>query len=255
MAEISLEGGSGTVETILPRKNELLRPPLGNLDRLVIVASTVSPPPDTLAIDKLAAIAEHKGIEPVFVLTKIDLCPPGPLPGIYRAAGFGAVAVSNHTGEGVQELAGLLNGGINAFTGNSGVGKSSLLNRIVPGHLLEVGGISRKLGRGRQTTRTVELFALDGGGYAADTPGFSAIDIVRTQIILKDELQYDFREFAPYLGKCQFTGCSHTKEKGCAVLEAVESGAIARSRHNSYLAMYDEIKDIKSWEIKNRPLT
>jgi ribosome biogenesis GTPase len=251
MALISVDGETGTVEKIGARKNELLRPPVANLDRLIIVASVVSPPPDIRALDKLAAIAEHKGIEPVLVFTKADLGDAAPFLTLYRGAGFSAYAVSSTTGEGVDAVSALLQTGISAFTGNSGVGKSSLLNRIAPQLFLEVGAISRKLGRGRQTTRTVELFEMEGGGYVADTPGFSSIDIERAQIILKDELQYDFRDFAPFIGKCKFTGCPHLKGKGCAVLQAVQDGKIAQSRHDSYCAMYDEVKDIKTWELKN----
>ena len=249
MAQITVDGETGTVEKILPRKNELSRPPLANLDRLVIAASTIQPPPDIRSIDKLATIAERNGIEPVVVFTKTDLCDAAPLLALYRAAGFLAYAVSSVTGEGVGELSALLQTGTSAFTGNSGVGKSSLLNRIAPRLSLEVGGISRKLGRGRQTTRTVELFEV-GGGFIADTPGFSSIDIERTQIILKEELQFYFRDFAPYINKCRYTDCLHIKGDGCAVLAAVQAGLIAQSRHDSYRAMYDEVKDIKEWELK-----
>jgi ribosome biogenesis GTPase len=249
IVKIAADGSSGTVAAIHPRRNCLERPPLANIDRLVITASVCQPPPDLLGIDKLTAIAEHKGIEPVLVFTKDDISPADELVRLYRRAGFAAFAVSSKTGDVPPELAALLSCGVSAFTGNSGVGKSSLLNRLAPRLGLEVGAVSRRLGRGRQTTRTVELFKF-GEGYVADTPGFSSLDIARSQVILAPDLQYAFRDFAPYIEKCRFTGCPHLKGEGCAVLEAVKTGEIAASRHASYCAMYDEVKDIKSWELK-----
>lgn len=246
---IEADGQNGTVAKIHPRRNVLERPPLANIDRLVITASVCQPPPDLLGIDKLTAIAEHKGIEPVLVFTKADISPADEFVGLYRRAGFAAFEVSSKTGDGVSPLGELLSQGVSAFTGNSGVGKSSLLNRLVPGLGLEVGAVSRKLGRGRQTTRTVELFRF-GGGYVADTPGFSSLDITRSQVILAPELQYAFRDFKPYIDKCRFNGCPHLRGEGCAVLDAVRSGGIAASRHANYCSMYDEVKDIKSWELK-----
>lgn len=242
----------GTVDVIEPRKNELKRPPLANLDRLVIVSSLTKPRPDLLAVDRLASIAEYKGIEPVIVFSKIDTGDAGEFVEIYKKAGFSVCAVCNKTGEGVDALSALLQTGVSAFTGNTGVGKSSLLNRVEPRLLLAVGDVSQKLGRGRHTTRTVELFPYHDG-YLADTPGFSSLDLEWAQLIRKEELQHTFREFAPFVEKCRFTGCSHTKEKGCAVLEAVENGMIPRSRHESYCALYDQAKEIKDWEFKDRP--
>ena len=154
------------------------------------------------------------------------------------------------TGQGVAEIQELLRGKLSAFTGNSGVGKSTLLNGLEEGYALETGEISQKLGRGRHTTRQVELLKLSGGGYVADTPGFSTVDIERYDMVKKDHLQYSFREFAPYLGQCKFPSCAHVCEKGCAVLEAVEQGRIPASRHQSYAAMYHEVKDIKEWQKK-----
>lgn len=248
------EAGEGTVEEILPRRNALVRPPMANLDRLFIVSAAASPPPDTFAVDKLSALAETAGIEPVFVFTKCDLAPVEELAGVYRRAGFAAFVVSNVTGQGVDALRDAL-GGVCAFTGNSGVGKSSLLNRIVPDLALQVGDVSRRLGRGRHTTRTVELFHMaDYGipkeGYVADTPGFSALDVAGAVLIRKEQLPHAFREFAPYLDDCRYRGCAHVREDGCAVRAAVERGEIAASRHASYCAMYEAVKDIKDWELK-----
>lgn len=252
LVEITENGEAGTVESILPRRNRLVRPPVANIDRLLIVSSTITPAPDLLSIDKLAAIAEQQGIEPVIIFTKTDKIPADKLVDIYRRAGFKAYGVSNLTGEGIGPVTELVKSGVSVLTGNSGVGKSSLINRIAPEMFLKIGDISRKLQRGRHTTRVVEFFPFYGG-YVADTPGFSSIDIVQAQVIRKEDLPYMFREFAPYLDHCRFTGCSHTKELGCAVLEAVKAGKIALSRHSSYCAMYDEIKDLKDWELKDTP--
>ena len=199
-------------------------------------------------IDKIIAAAEDKGISPILVISKIDLEQAQWLRDIYEPIGFPVVLVSSATGEGVEQVKELLRGKITAFTGNSGVGKSSLLNQIDRRFCLETGEISRKLGRGRHTTRQVELFPLEGGGYVADTPGFSAIQMERYDVVHKEQLPYCFREFEPFLDQCRFPSCSHTCEKGCAVLEAVREGKISRSRHESYVALYQEVKDWKEWK-------
>ena len=244
------ENQSCSIEEILPRKNALIRPPVANMDQLFIVASVRHPSPNPLVIDKMVAVAEDKGIEPVVVMSKADLGDWSPWRELYQAAGLQFVAVSAVTGQGVEEIQALLQGKLSAFTGNSGVGKSTLLNGLEEGYALETGEISQKLGRGRHTTRQVELLKLSGGGYVADTPGFSTVDIERYDMVKKEHLQHSFREFAPYLGQCKFPSCAHVCEKGCAVLEAVERGAISPSRHQSYVAMYNEVKDIKEWQKK-----
>jgi ribosome biogenesis GTPase len=221
--------GKGQVVAILPRKNSLVRPPVANLDLLVLVVSSCEPLPNLLVLDKLLAIAECQNIPPAIVLTKSDLEDPSPVADIYRKVGYPVFVVSSETGEGVEEVRAFLSGKLCAFTGNTGVGKSSLLNRIDPRLSIETAQISQKLGRGRHTTRHVQLYEQPGGGYIADTPGFSAVDLERFQVILKEDLELCFPEFEPYRTKCRFTGCSHTKEKGCAVLAAVEAGEIPKS--------------------------
>ncbi|WP_343252493.1 ribosome small subunit-dependent GTPase A [Ligaoa zhengdingensis] len=242
--------GKGYVVAVDERRNFLVRPPLANLDQLVLVSSTCEPAPNLLVIDRMIAVAERKGIEPLLVFTKKDMADASPYARIYRHAGFAVAEVSNATGEGVDAVRAALTGRVSAFSGNSGVGKSSLLNRVDARLALPTAEISQKLGRGRHTTRHVELFALPGGGYVADTPGFSSLDLERCEPILKEDLAGCFREFADYVDGCRFTGCSHTKEKGCAVLEALERGDIEPTRHESYVSMWNQVKDLKEWELK-----
>lgn len=244
------ENSENAIENILPRKNELIRPPLANLDTLFIVSSLTDPKVNTEIIDNLIAICEYKKIEPVIVFTKTDLDDSGEYyKNMYTNAGFKVILCDNNTGSGSQEIKELLKGKSSAFTGNTGVGKSSLLNNIFPNLKLKTGETSKKLGRGKHTTRQCELFDTDGG-YVADTPGFSSLDFQKCERILKDDLPYCFREFVEYLPYCKFSTCSHTSDKGCAVLKAVEDGKISESRHNSYVSMYEEVKNYKEWENK-----
>jgi len=244
------EDGTCTVEEILPRKNFLIRPPISNIDQLIIVVSVCDPVPSTLIIDKIIAAAEDKEIEPIVVISKTDLQGSEWLREIYEKTGIPFYTISSATGEGISAVQALLNGKITAFTGNSGVGKSSLLNCIDERFHLQTGETSQKLGRGRHTTRQIELLKMGNGTYVADTPGFSSISIERYDVIKKENLQYCFREFTPYLTRCKFASCSHTCEKGCAVIEAVENGLISKSRHASYITMYNELKDLKEWNMK-----
>ncbi len=246
--ELTLQG-KGYVVEIESRKNSLVRPPLANLDQLILVVSIADPAPNTFVLDKLIAIAEYQQIEPVIVVTKCDLADPTEFMQIYRKAGFEVYETKSLEHEGIKEVLEIMKGKTSAFCGNSGAGKSTLLNAIDPRLSLDTGDISQKLGRGRHTTRHVELFELPNGGVVADTPGFSAVDLEKFQIILKDELADCFREMRSYEGKCRFRGCSHTKETGCAVLEAVKNGEISQSRHQSYLNLYEQAKNIKEWEI------
>lgn len=244
------EDGTGALEEILPRRNFLVRPPIANIDQLFIVSSLRDPYPEPLIVDKTIAVAELEDIQPILVLTKTDLEGPSPLKEVYDLAGVPCLEVSSVTGQGVDQVRQLLAGKVSAFTGNSGVGKSSILNALDHRFSLAVGEVSKALGRGRHTTRHVELFSLGQDTYVIDTPGFASFDTQELDLELKEHLPETFPEFAPYVGGCRFVGCSHTKEKGCAVLEAVHQGKIPRSRHASYLRLYNELKDLKAWDKK-----
>ena len=243
-----LGNGEGFVERICPRKNAFARPAVANIDQLVIIGSGAIPKTDPFLIDRVAAIAALKGCEAIFLLNKCDLDRADDLYDLYRAAGFQTLRVSAETGEGLEELKPLIAGKLSAFTGNSGVGKSSILNALDPAFDLKVGEISEALGRGRHTTRHVELFKLSCGAEIVDSPGFSSFETDELNLEWKRRLPETFREFAPYLGQCRFVGCSHTKEKGCAVLEAVRRGDIQKKRHESYLRLYEELKPLKDWQ-------
>lgn len=241
--------GTGYMMSIAERRNQLMRPAVANLDQLVVVCAAAPPRTDPFLIDKVTAIAEHKEMDVLIVINKTDIDSGDELFRIYTQAGFTVLRVSAETGAGVDELKAHLKGKTSAFAGNSGVGKSSLLNRVDSRFALKVGAISQKIERGRHTTRHVELMKLEDGGYIADTPGFSAFNLEQMDLVLKDDLQYTFREFAPYLNQCRFTGCAHVKEKGCAIIAAVEAGKISKERHESYCRLYDSVKDIKEWSL------
>ncbi len=246
---IETDGEKGTVVEIYPRKNFLLRPPVANLDRLFIVSSVLSPKPNIYIVDKMTVFAEKCGIEPVIVFSKCELADTAELCAAYEKCGFAAVRCSAVTGEGTERLASLISGKCCAFTGNSGVGKSSLINALAPELSLETNGISEKLGRGRHTTRSVSLYSCCGG-FIADTPGFSSFEQESSPLSVdKEELADLFPEFEPFVTECRFyPSCSHTRDKGCAVCEAVKAGLIPPSRHDSYMRMYEEVKNIKPWE-------
>ncbi|MBQ7459985.1 MAG: ribosome small subunit-dependent GTPase A [Oscillospiraceae bacterium] len=243
-------GGQGIIDAVLPRKNEFLRPPVANLDVLVIIASRAIPVTDPFLVDKMTAIAEHNGVEPVVLVNKSDLIIGSSFADIYRRAGFKTVETSAETGEGIDELRELLRGKLCAFTGNSGVGKSSLLNALDDSFSIAVSDVSLKLGRGKHTTRHVELHETKDGAIIADTPGFSSFDTESADLRRAEDLQYAFRDFAPYIGECRFTGCSHTKEQDCAVLSALREGRIEPTRHESYVRLYEKLKEKKEWEHK-----
>lgn len=245
------EKAENTIDEIHERKSVLPRPPVANVDRLFIVSSVREPKPVLLIIDRLTALAVNKGIEPIVVFTKNDLADADEYVEIYRKAGIKTFAVSCETNEGVSEIRAELKNHISAFGGNTGVGKSSLLNAIDPSLSLKTGEISDKLGRGRHTTRHSELFKVEGG-YVADTPGFSSFETEETELIMKDDLPFAFKEFEPYIGQCKFTSCLHMKDKGCRIIQAVEEGEIPVSRHESYCAMMEQAKNIKEWELKKK---
>ena len=249
LVEITVEKGKGMVEKILPRKNSFIRPAVANIDLLVVFAANVNPITEPFLIDRVAAIAGDQEVPVCLCVNKCDLDPGLDLVRIYRNAGFPVIAASAETGAGVEELRELIRGKLVAFTGNSGVGKSSILNCLCPTLALPVGQVSEKLGRGRHTTRHVELYRLEEDTYVADTPGFSSFDTDQMDIILKENLQYAFPDFGDFLGKCQFHDCTHRKEPGCAVTAAVESGKIEKTRYDSYLRLYEKASQIKLWEI------
>ena len=250
MVEITIERGKGMVERILPRKNSFIRPAVANVDALVVFAANVNPVTEPFLIDRVAAIAGDQEVPVYLCVNKCDLDPADDLVRIYEKAGFPVICTSAETGEGVEQLRSLLAGKLTAFTGNSGVGKSSILNCLCPELALPTGEVSEKLGRGRHTTRHVELYRLGEETYVADTPGFSSFDTDQMDVILKENLQYAFPDFGPFIGKCRFDDCSHRKEPECAVRAALEAGQIGKTRYDSYLKLYEKASQINLWELK-----
>ncbi len=250
------EGSGYVIDSIAERKNALIRPPMANLDYLFITMASAAPTPILTTVDKLIAIAEFNGIEPIIVITKNELSPDlaESLYSDYTGCGFTCFSLSAVENRGIEPIDSFIrdnmDGKTAAFAGASGIGKSTLMNRLFPNLSLSTSEISRKIERGRHTTREVELFPLSdasGCGYIADTPGFSMLDFVRFDFFGIDDLVSTFREFVPYIGECRYTKCSHTKEDGCAILAAVKSGDIPRSRHDSYLELFTTLKAKKKW--------
>ena len=249
VVDISLtDNGAGILEDIKPRKNAFIRPPIANLDQLVIITSAAIPVTDPFLIDRMTAIAALKNCACVICVNKTDLQPGDELYKTYQNAGFTTIKTSAETGEGIDLLLEAIKGKLSAFTGNSGVGKSSILNMLEPNFDISVGDVSQKLGRGRHTTRHVELYRLKNGAVVADTPGFSSFDTVLMELTDKTMLQHYFIEFEPFIGQCRFNDCAHVKEKGCAVLEAVNAGTIGTSRHDSYVRLYDQASRHNAWD-------
>ena len=241
--------GRGRIDSVMERRNFFIRPAVANIDTLIFVAANVNPVTDPYLIDRVSVIAEEADCELILCINKTDLDPGEELELVYRAAGYPVILTSAGTGRGVEELREAIRGKICAFTGNSGVGKSSLLNRLAPGLSLKTAEVSEKLGRGKHTTRHVELFDLGEDTWLADTPGYASFELEMMKVIPKEELAADFRDFRPFLGKCRFPDCAHRKEPGCAVTEAVRAGQVAPSRYRSYERLYELSAQHKSWEV------
>ena len=250
MVELTASQGKGMIEKILPRKNRFVRPAVANIDQLVVFAANVNPVTEPFLVDRVAAIAGDQNVDVIICINKCDLDPAEDLARIYTKAGYPVILASAETGVGVESLRELLKGKFSAFTGNTGIGKSSMLNALSPDLTLSTGEVSQKLGRGRHTTRHVELFQLEEDTFVVDTPGFSSFDTEQMDIILKENLQYAFPDFAPYIGTCQFRDCSHRREPGCAVVRALNEGEIEISRYESYVRLYEKAEQIKLWETK-----
>lgn len=244
-----LENNKGYITAISGRKNSLVRPPVANIDNLFIISCAKCPKPNLAIIDRLIAVCEKSNIEPIILFNKSDLEDMSPYVKIYTDAGYKSLALSCKENEGIDNVSELIRGKISVFCGNSGVGKSSLLNLLDDRFNIATGEISEKLGRGRHTTRHTQFYIFSDDTMVADSPGFSSIETEKMTVIKKDEAELCFREFEKYLGKCKFTGCSHTKEKGCKIIEAVEKGEIHKSRFDSYVAIYEEAKQLKEWEL------
>lgn len=250
IAEITVAQGKGMIEKILPRKNRFVRPAVANIDQLVIFAANVNPVTEPFLIDRVAAIAGDQNVDVIICVNKCDLDPAEELVRIYKNAGYPVILASAETGVGVDQLRRLLKGKFSAFTGNTGIGKSSMLNALSPELMLDTGEVSQKLGRGRHTTRHVELFRLDEDTFVMDTPGFSSFDTEQMDVILKENLQYAFPDFAAHIGNCQFRDCSHRREPGCSVAQALNTGEIEKTRYESYVRLYEKAEQVKLWELK-----
>ena len=250
LVEFSRAGKGGTVDAIAPRRNRFVRPAVSNVDLLVLLAAACNPVTDPFLLDRVLAIAAARDVRCLICINKCDIDPGDTLAGIYERAGFDVLRTSAVTGRGVEQLRGRIAGKTAVFTGNSGVGKSSLLNRLIPGLSLATDEVSQALGRGKHTTRHVELFPLGKGGFAADTPGFASFDLEQMDVILKEDLQYAFPDFAPFLGQCRFQDCAHLREPDCAVTAALERGEIEPTRYRSYVRLYEQAKEYKQWEMK-----
>lgn len=242
----------GALDSILPRKNVMDRPAVANMDQMILVASGAIPVTDPFLIDRMTALAETKQCEPVILFNKWDLTPVPDLAELYEKAGYRVIRCSAATGMGMDEIREVIRDNVSVFTGNSGVGKSSILNALDEQFNIPTGDISQKLGRGRHTTRHVELFRLPGNALVADTPGFAAFDLQTPELMDRLTLAENFREFRPYLEDCAFVDCVHVKEKGCSLLAALREGKIAQSRHESYVRLYEQAKEYRPWENKDK---
>lgn len=236
----------GVIENINQRKNFLTRPLVANIDKLFIVSAYKTPSPDTLMIDRLTALAIYNSIEPIIVFNKADMGDFNELYAVYKKSGFKTFVVSAKNNLGLQQLYKEISGSICAFSGNSGVGKSSILNALFPDLKLKTGEVSEKLGRGKHTTRHTQLFETENG-FVVDTPGFSSIETNADLYSFKMSLADCFPDFSEYIVNCKFSTCTHTSEKGCAVIDAVNKGEIAKTRHKSYVTLLSELKNVTQW--------
>lgn len=246
ITEIELSGDKGSIVAIKPRKSFLVRPPVSNIDTMVLVVAAASPEPNMFLIDKMLINAEIRGIEPVICINKTDLAKRNDIEKIYISAGYRVFSVSAEKKEGIKDLFDYLADKTTAFAGLSGVGKSSLLS-LITDDVLETGTVSEKIQRGRHTTRHVELFELKNGGFVLDTPGFSSLEV---DGIKAEDLYKYFPEMAESEGQCKFRGCSHINEPGCFVKEQLSQGKISESRYESYKQLYEKLKTVKEWEKK-----
>ncbi len=246
---VKLSEAADYVTEILPRKSEMIRPPVANIDKILVVASLVSPEVDTIMIDAFLLSAEERGIPTILCINKSDLVQEEEIEAfraIYEKAGYTVVVTSAAKEEGIAALRPHLKDSVTALAGNSGVGKSSLLNAIIEEFTAETGKVSERLLRGKHTTRHVELFPLSFGGFILDTPGFSRVELPG---ITADGLAALYPEIAAVETPCKFVGCMHNKEPGCAVKEAVASGKIHQKRYESYLYFYEKLRENKFWKI------
>ena len=256
VVELDLSEGeeNAVIDEICDRKNSLIRPPLANLDVVFVTMAAKSPAPMPDMTDKLTAILEHNDIQPVIVIGKCELDRENAnvLKETYEKAGYPVFVLSCATGEGIEEIKSYvdsqLDGKIAAFAGASGVGKSTLMNKLFPSLVLDTGDVSRKTARGKHTTRAVNLFPISENAYLADTPGFSMLDFERFDFFDLENLPLCFPEINQRIGECKYTKCTHIKEEGCAVVEAVGRGEMAKSRHESYVLLYDILKNKHKWD-------
>lgn len=251
VAYTRLTDGSGRVESILPRRNEFSRPLVANIDTLILVVSWAIPASDPFLIDRMTALAAYKGVDILICINKIDLESAEEWFDLYAGVGYRTLRLSAHTGEGIPELRAAMAGKVVAFTGNSGVGKSSILNVLRPELALRTAEVSLRGGRGRHTTRHVELIFMGDDSWAADTPGFSTFDVESMEKVEAATLRDLFPEFHPYEGNCRFTGCHHIGVAGCAVSDALADGRICASRFDSYRRLFETAKDRRPWETRS----